>query len=251
MTQPPTALAPWHDPFWTTPPEPADADAPASDRVQVRRNAARGRYDLKAAHAILDATPLCHLAFLSGGHPMVIPTLQVRIGDLVYIHGSSGSRMGLGANGVATPVTLNVSLVDAMVLARSAFHHSVNHRSVIVVGDAELVTDQEEKVLALDATVDKVVPGRAGQLRPHTARELQATAVMRLPLTEVSVKVRAGWASDEPEDMDADVWAGLLPLHTTWGQPEANPDMPSTRPLPANLRAMAGGDVEARVRAAE
>lgn len=216
-------------------PPPADAVPSPSRRAQVRRDTKRrGRYDAETIHRILDATPFCHLAYVVDDHPVVIPTLQVRIGDAVYLHASSGSRLGLHAD-TPWPVSLNVTLYDGLVLARSGFHHSINYRSVVVIGDATLVTDVEEKLAALNATVDHVVPGRAAEIRPPTTRELEATAVARLPLTEASAKVRTGPPVDEPEDTDLAIWAGTVPLRIVYGPPVSAPDLADGIRLPDSL----------------
>ncbi len=217
-----------------------DRGTPASDRVRVRRDTRRrGRYDATTIHAILDATPFCHLAYVHDGHPVVIPTLQVRIGAHLYLHASSGSRLGLSA-GLPWPVSVTVSLIDGLVLARSGFHHSVNHRSVVVLGDALLVTDPEEKLAALDATVDAVVPGRNAELRRPTVRELEATAVARLSLAEASAKTRTGPPVDEPADLDSDVWAGVVPVVTTYGVPVPSPDLSADIGLSPSVRRLLG-----------
>lgn len=206
------------------PPAP-DRGEPASELARVRRDTRhRGRYDRATIDAILDATPFCHLGYVHGGRPVVIPTLQVRIGDHLYLHASTGSRLGLEA-GVPWPVCVTVTLVDGLVLARSGFHHSVNHRSVVVHGDAILVTDPDERLRALDATVDHVLPGRAAEVRPPTARELEATAVARLPLDQASAKTRTGGPVDEPGDLDLPIWAGVLPIASAYGVPVPADDL--------------------------
>lgn len=219
-------------------PPPDGRGAPASDRVRVRRDTKhRGRYDAAALHPILDATPFCHLGYVHDGHPVVIPTLQVRVGDVVYLHASSGSRIGLQA-GEPWPVCLTVTLIEGLVMARSGFNHSINYRSAVVLGEAVLVTDPVEKMMALDATVDHVAPGRAAEVRPPTTRELEATAVARLPLIESSVKVRSGPPVDEPDDVGLPIWAGVIPLTTTYGSAIPAPDLPPGVLVPASVRAL-------------
>jgi nitroimidazol reductase NimA-like FMN-containing flavoprotein (pyridoxamine 5'-phosphate oxidase superfamily) len=219
-------------------PPPPGRGEPASDRVRVRRDTRwRGRYDRASVDAILDATPFCHLAYVHDGHPVVIPTLQVRIGDHVYVHASTGSRIGLSA-GRPWPVSLSVTLIDGLVLARSGFHHSVNYRSVVVVGEAVLVTDPAEALAALDAIVDHVLPGRSAEVRGPTAREREATAVARLPLDEVSAKARTGPPVDEPDDLDLPVWAGVVPVRTAYGDPVAAPDLRPGVELSPAVRAL-------------
>lgn len=204
----------------------------------MRRNTKkRGRYDRELVAQILDATPFCHLGYVHAGNPVVIPTLQVRVEDSIYLHASTGSRLGLSA-GEPWPVCLTVTLLDGLVLARSGFHHSVNYRSVVVMGDAVLVTDDAEKRMALDATVDHIVPGRAAEVRPPTVRELEATAVARLSLAEASVKTRAGGPVDEPEDIHLPIWAGTVPLHTTYGTPVPAVDLKPGTATSSAVRAL-------------
>lgn len=215
----------------------ARADAP-SDRVALRRAPLKGAYDRATIDAILDATPHCHLGYvLPDGQPVVVPTLQARVADHVYLHASSGGRLALGA-GDGWPVCVTVTIVDGLVLARSGFHHSANHRSVVVLGDAEVVTDDGERLRALEAITDHVVPGRWSELRPPTARELAATTVVRLPLTEASAKIRSGPPVDEPDDLGADVWAGVVPVVTTFGTPVPAPELAADAPLGPSVAAL-------------
>lgn len=204
---------------------------PPSERVRLRRAPQKGAYDAATVHAILDATPFCHLAFVHDDHPMVVPTLHVRVGEAVYLHGSVGGRTGLAATGDPQPVCVTVSLIDGLVLARSGFHHSINHRSVVIVGDATLVEDDDERLLALAAITDHVVPGRWEELRPPTRRELAATAVLRLPLDEASAKIRVGPPVDEPEDLALPIWAGVVPVRTILGAPQPSPDLAPDLPV--------------------
>ncbi|MFE5038767.1 pyridoxamine 5'-phosphate oxidase family protein [Streptomyces sp. NPDC056683] len=208
-----------------------------TDRTVPTRSAERASYDRELVHAILDEGYLCHLGFVRDGAPVVLPTLYGRVGEVLYLHGSTGSRP-LRMTGQADPglaVCVTVTHVDGLVLARSAFHHSVNYRSVVVHGIAHQVTDPEEKSRALDALVDHVVPGRAADSRPANKRELAATAVIRLDLNEVSAKTRTGGANDEPEDMDLPHWAGVLPLRKGYGAPVANGDLAADVAVPPYL----------------
>ncbi|MEV0256955.1 pyridoxamine 5'-phosphate oxidase family protein [Streptomyces sp. NPDC050732] len=199
-------------------PSPGSAAYAPTDRTIPTRSRERASYDHESVHAILDEAYVCHLGFVRDGAPVVLPTLYGRVGDRLYVHGSTGSRPLRMASASAEeqdpglPVCLTVTHVDGLVLARSAFHHSINYRSVVVHGTAHQVTDPEEKRLALDALVDHVVPGRAADSRPADAKELAATAVLRLDLNEVSAKARTGGPNDEPEDMDLPHWAGVVPL---------------------------------------
>jgi nitroimidazol reductase NimA-like FMN-containing flavoprotein (pyridoxamine 5'-phosphate oxidase superfamily) len=199
---------------------PPAAYAP-TDRTVPTRSKDRAAYDRELVHAILDEGYVCHLGFVRDGAPVVLPTLYGRVGERLYVHGSTGSRplrmTGQADRGL--PVCLTVTHVDGLVLARSAFHHSINYRSVVVHGIAQQVTDPDEKREALDALVDHVVPGRSHDSRPANAKELAATAVIRLDLDEVSAKLRTGGPNDEPEDLPLPHWTGVLPLTKGFGAP--------------------------------
>jgi RimJ/RimL family protein N-acetyltransferase/nitroimidazol reductase NimA-like FMN-containing flavoprotein (pyridoxamine 5'-phosphate oxidase superfamily) len=189
-------------------------------RTTATRNRGRMHYDRATAHAILDEAYDCSLAFVVEGAPRALPTLHVRVGETVYLHGSSGGRMGLDAKGDGMPVCLSVTVLDGLVYGRSQFHHSANYRSVVALGTAREVTDPAEKLGAMTALVDKVGHGRSDDSRPPSRRELAQTTVLALPLNEVSVKARSGPVVDEPEDYDLPHWAGVLPLHRAAGPPE-------------------------------
>lgn len=213
-------------------------------RTTPTRARDRAAYDHETVHAILDAGYVCHLGFVRDGSPVVLPTLYGRVGDRLYLHGSSGSRplqMAGEATGEAPDpgleVCVTVTHVDGLVLARSAFHHSVNYRCVVVHGTAHQVTDPEEKKAALDALVDHVVPGRAADSRPGNAKELAATAVLRLDLREVSAKIRSGGPNDEPEDLALPYWSGVLPVAPVYGAPIPSDDLAPGTPEPAYLSA--------------
>lgn len=210
--------------------------SPASptSRTTVKRLPARGRYDWATIHAVLDEALVCHVGVVADGSPVVIPTAFARVGDLLYVHGSPASRMLRLAKG-GVDVCVTVTLVDGLVLARSAFHHSMNYRSVVVFGRAEEVSDPDEKRAALAAFVDHVVPGRSGAVRPPTDRELQATLVLALPLAEVSAKIRTGPPLDDEDDYTLDVWAGELPLPVAPGPPVADPKLAPNITLPAHV----------------
>ncbi|MFJ4695906.1 pyridoxamine 5'-phosphate oxidase family protein [Streptomyces sp. NPDC088766] len=220
----------------TTPP----AAYTASGRTVPTRSAERASYDKDLVHAILDEGYVCHLGFVRDGAPVVLPTLYGRVGETLYVHGSTGSRplRMTGQADPGLPVCLTVTHLDALVLARSAFHHSVNYRSVVVHGLARDVTDREEKLMALDALVDHVVPGRAADSRPADKKELAATAVIRIDLNEVSAKTRTGGVNDEPEDLTLPHWAGVVPLRKGYGTPVPEADLPPGTELPAYLRAL-------------
>ncbi|GAA3741869.1 hypothetical protein HDA32_003379 [Spinactinospora alkalitolerans] len=211
------------------------ADYPATARTTPTRHLERAHYDRATVHAILDADFVCHMGFVADGLPVVLPTLYARVGERLYIHGSTGSRPLRSATD-GLDVCLTVTLLDELVLARSAVHHSVNYRSVVVHGRATRVTDEAELTLALDALVDHAVPGRAADCRPADAKERAKTAVLRLDLAEVSAKVRAQGVGDEPEDMDLAHWAGLIPLDRVIGTPVPDPAVPEGTALPGYLR---------------
>jgi RimJ/RimL family protein N-acetyltransferase/nitroimidazol reductase NimA-like FMN-containing flavoprotein (pyridoxamine 5'-phosphate oxidase superfamily) len=204
-------------------------------RTTASRDRGRVSYERATAHAIIDEAYLCHLGFVVDAEPRILPTLHVRIGDTLYLHGSTGSRPLLAArNGDGLDICVTFTHLDGLVLARSQFHHSANYRSVVAHGRARLVTDEAEKKRILTALVDKIAPGRAADTRPPVRRELAETAVLALPLTEVSVKARVGGVVDDEEDLVLDHWAGVVPLRLTPGLVE--PDVGVRAPVPAYLR---------------
>ena len=210
---------------------------PVSARTRVRRESARAAYDRAAIEAILDATPLCHLAFVHDGQPFAIPTLHARVGDVVYVHGSVASR-ALRTVGSALPACLTVTLLDGLVLARSVFEHSVNYRSVMLLGTLTAVGDGE-KVVALEAFTEAVVPGRWAEARPPSRKELAATDVLAMPIVEASAKIRTGGPDDgDGPDADLPVWAGTVPLERRWGAPVPDPAARSPQPLPPSVQAL-------------
>lgn len=198
-----------------------DERYPTTPRTTLKRLPARGRYDRAAVHAVLDEALVCHAGFVHEGSPVVIPTAYCRIDDVVYLHGSNGNRM-LRTVASGEPACLTFTLIDGLVLARSAFHHSVNYRSVVMFGRGERVTDPDEHARALDATVEHVVPGRLPFLRKSTREELLGTQVVRFPIVEVSLKERMGGPLDDAEDLEADVWAGHIPLRIVPQAPVAD-----------------------------
>ena len=210
-----------------------------TDRTRLRRVAEKAAYDRATINAILDAMPLAHVGYVMAGAPVVIPTLQWREGDRIYWHGSQASRSLKAGRG--TQVCVTVTLTDAIVLARSGFEHSVNHRSVMVFGVAEPVTDPVAKTRHLQAMIEQLFPGRWAQLRPVSDQEIKATAILSLPLTEASAKIanHAPGGSDVEVDRSWPVWAGLLPISQVMGQPVPAPDLPAGVTLPdhaANYR---------------
>ena len=199
-----------------------------TERTRVRRLPERAAYDRATVHAILDEGFLCHVGFVVDDQPYVIPTGYARAGDTLYLHGSTGSRLGLRPG---MDVCVTVTLLDGLVLARSAFHHSMNYRSVMAIGRTRPVTDPGEKEAALRALVEHIVPGRSDEVRGPDRGELAATAVLALPLAEVSAKVRTG----PPKDYDLPTWAGVLPLALTPGRPVPDPVLDPALPTPGHV----------------
>ena len=203
-----------------------------TERTRIRRMPKRASYDVAVVEAILAEGLYCHVGFSVDGQPYVIPTIYARIEDHLYLHGSAASRM-LGAIGGRMPVCVTVTLLDGLVLARSGFHHSMNYRSVVVLGQATEVTDPDEKMAALKAIVDHVMVGRWEDVREPSAQELKATSVIRVPLEEVSAKIRTGPPVDDEEDYQLDCWAGELPLRLVPQQLVADPQLRAGIALPA------------------
>jgi len=200
-----------------------------SERTEIKRLPHRGHYDRATIDAILDEAFVCHVGIVVDGSAVVMPTLHARDGDHLLLHGSPASRL-LRA-GPSQDVCVTVTLVDGFVLARSAFHHSVNYRSVILFGKPEKV-EGAEKAAALDTIVEQLVPGRVESLRPMTAKEIAGTTVLRVPIDEASAKIREGWPVDDDEDYDFPVWAGVIPVTTVFGDPQTDPGMRMELPVP-------------------
>ncbi len=203
-------------------------------RSRVKRLGKRGAYDRATVHGILDQALICHVGFVIDGRPSVIPTAVWRVGETLYLHGSAASRM-LRALAKGIELSVAVTLMDGLVLARSAFHSSINYRSVVIYGTGRLVQDRAERLGALEAFVEKLTPGRWAEMRPVTDRELKATKVIAVPLDEVSAKVRTGPPIDDEEDYAHDIWAGVLPLAVVAGAPRADPRLEPGTPTPAYL----------------
>ncbi len=201
----------------TTPP------APASDRVRLRRKRERGSHDRDVIDAILDEALIAHLGIVDAdGQPFVVPTLHARDGDVVFCHGASASRT-LRKLAEGAPACLTVSLLDGLVLARSAMHHSANYRSAMLLGTARTVEDPAEKLAAFETIVEHIVPGRWREVRPPTEKEMKATAVLALPIDEASAKVRSGPPLDDEEDYALEAWAGVIPLASHARPVQADP----------------------------
>jgi nitroimidazol reductase NimA-like FMN-containing flavoprotein (pyridoxamine 5'-phosphate oxidase superfamily) len=194
----------------------------ASPRTRLRRMPTRGSHDRELIDAILDEALVAHVGFAVDEQPYVIPTLHARVGDNVYIHGSSASRTVRALAGGAQ-ACITVTLLDGLVLARSAVHHSVNYRSVVILGTATAVVGEDERMAAIHAFTERLVPGRWEEVRPPTAKELKAIQVLSIPLDEASAKLRSGPPLDDEEDYALDTWAGVVPLHTLAGEPIPDP----------------------------
>jgi nitroimidazol reductase NimA-like FMN-containing flavoprotein (pyridoxamine 5'-phosphate oxidase superfamily) len=207
-----------------------------TERIKVRRKPRRGHYDRKTIDAILDEGLIAHVGIVDGDQPLVLPGLYARRGEQIYIHGSPLSRL-LKAVGEGVPMCLTVTLLDALVLARSALHHSMNYRSVVVLSEGRLVTDPDEKLLALETIVEHIVPGRPADVRGPSAKEVKTTEVIALPINEASAKVRTGPPIDAVKDYAIPAWAGELPLRLVAG--DAVPDARCATELPEYLSSYA------------
>jgi hypothetical protein len=214
-------------------------------RTTLKRLPARGAHDVLTIHAILDEALICHLGFSVDEQPYVIPTIHARRGDTLYLHGAVANRM-LGVLAGGAPCCLTATLLDGLVLARSAFHHSMNYRSVVVLGRAAEVTDPVEKTAAFEAFVEKVMRGRADACRPPNETEIRTTKVLRLPLDEASAKLRTGPPIDDEADHALPWWAGVVPLRLVADPPEADARTPRETPFPHDLARDVGGGATPR-----
>jgi uncharacterized protein len=216
----------------------ADHPLSTTNRTTLHRLSERGRTDRTDLYAVLDAGLVCHLGVIVDGYPVVLPTGYGRVGDTLYLHGSSANHALRAAAGQEICVT--VTHLDGLVCARSVFNHSMNYRSATIFGAAQLVTDDSRRLEALRAVTEQLVPGQWDHARQPTRKELAATAVLELPLAEASVKVRTGPPHDEPEDYDTDTWAGVLPAQLVFGAAEPDPDLRAGVSVPDHIRALAG-----------
>ncbi len=205
-------------------------------KTQVKRVPKRGHYDFETVASILDEGLVCHVGFVVDDQPFVIPTAYGRINDKVYIHGAGASRM-LKSLLTGIEVCMTVTLLDGLVLARSAYHHSMNYRSVVLFGTAEQVVDPAEKMIALKAFTEHVMVGRWDDVRSPNKAELAATSVLSLPIGEASAKIRTGPPIDDAADYDLPIWAGVLPLSSITGTPVADPKLSQKVAVPENVRA--------------
>jgi len=212
--------------------------ARAPDRIRVRRVPELGRYDRPAIESILDRGLVAHVAFVDRGEPVCIPLLHARVGEKLYVHGSTASR-AMRTLAAGEPACVTVTLVHGLVLARSAFEHSANYESVVVFGRFEQVSDEAERLTAFRLFTEKLLPGRWDEVRPPLAKELKATTILALPIEEASAKIRSGPPEDdETEDAELEIWAGELPFVTSYGEPVPSPGLRAGIPVPASVRAL-------------
>jgi uncharacterized protein len=209
-----------------------------TERTRVRRHSERARTDRAELYGVLDAGMICHFAVVMDGSPVVLPTAYGRRDDTLYLHGSSANRGIAAADG--QPVSIAVTHIDGLVCARAAFSHSVNYRSAVIFGVASLVTDDAERLAALRAVTEQLIPGRWATLRAPSRKELAATAVLAVPLAEASVKIRSGPPADEPSDLGAGVWAGVVPVTVAFGEPEPDPALRPGTGVPDHITALGG-----------
>ncbi|HUC57242.1 MAG TPA: pyridoxamine 5'-phosphate oxidase family protein [Streptosporangiaceae bacterium] len=214
----------------------------STERTTLHRLRERGATERSALHAVLDAGLICHLGVIIDGAPLVLPTGYGRIGETLYLHGSSANRSFQFAEDQEVCVT--VTLVDGLVCARSVFHNSMNYRSAVILGTARLVTDAAERLAAIEAITEHLIPGRWENSRKPTRKELAATAVIAVPLDEASVKTRTGEPKDDEEDYDLDFWAGVLPMEVTVGPALPDPRLKAGIGIPAHIAALAGEECE-------
>ncbi|HZR85072.1 MAG TPA: pyridoxamine 5'-phosphate oxidase family protein [Candidatus Binatia bacterium] len=227
------------------PEKPRGAEFPRSERTRVRRLPQRASYDRDAVYGVLDAGLVAHVGYLRGGEPVVLPFAYARVGDEIVLHGSTRAGL-LEAMADGQRICLSVTHLDGLVLARSAFHHSVNYRSATVFGRARVLESEEEKDRALAAFTEKIVPGRWDEVRPPTPKELRATTVVALAIEEAVAKARSGGPLDDAEDLELPVWAGVIPLALVPGEPVADPALPPGIPATETIELVR----EARRRAA-
>jgi len=210
-----------------------------TDRTKVRRLADRGAYDFEVVHKILDEAPIVHVGFAAEGQPYVLPMIHGRIGTRLYLHGAAGGR-NLRALAGGTPLCATATIVDGLVLARSAFHHSMNYRCVVVLGKGAAVEDDAEKNRALKAISERLIPGRWDDVRAPTKPEFKQTLVVSLDLKECSAKLRVGPPKDDEPDYALGMWAGVAPMHTTFGELVPDPRLKPGTPVPAYLKKKIG-----------
>jgi uncharacterized protein len=204
-------------------------------KTKVKRAPKRGFYESETIYKILDNQFICQIAFVHDAYPVIIPTIYGRNGDNIYIHGASVSRMLLNLE-KGFPISLNVTQTDGIVLARSAFHHSLNYQSVTIFGEAMLVTDENERYKALKIISDQIIPNRWEEVRLPNDKEMKATKILKIPITEASAKIRTGPPVDDKPDYDLPIWAGVLPINTSFGNPIADPVLKEGIPIPESIK---------------
>ncbi len=204
-------------------------------KTKVKRAPKRGFYDRETICKILDTHFICQMAFVHEGYPIVIPTIYGKDGDYIYVHGATVSRMLLELE-KGLPISLNVTQTDGIVLARSAFHHSLNYHSVTVFGEALLVTDEDERYNALKVISDQIIPDRWEEVRLPNKNEMKATKILKIPITEASAKIRTGPPSDDKPDYELPIWAGVVPINTSYGAPIADDVLGNKIPLPKSIK---------------
>ncbi|MEN8237994.1 MAG: pyridoxamine 5'-phosphate oxidase family protein [Actinomycetota bacterium] len=209
-----------------------------SERSTVKRLPERASYDAEVIHQVLDEALICHMAFTTDDGPVVIPTIHARVADTLYLHGSHASRMMRLT--VDAQVSVAATIVDGIVAARSAFHHSLNYRSVVVFGTPRVVSDPDERIVAFEAITEHVLPGRWAEARQPNEKEDKGTKLLAIEITEASAKVRSGPPGDDAEDMASDIWAGVIPLSVTSGTPEPAPDLSPGIDIPPSVEDYAG-----------
>lgn len=211
---------------------------PETDRTRLKREPERGSYDVTVIHDIIDSALICHIGLTDHDNtPLVVPTIHARVDDVLYIHGSVASRT-LRRLAERIDVCCTFTHVDGVVVARSGFWSSMNYRSVMLFGQSRLVDDQAERAIALDAIVNRIIPGRTAEVRQSTDRELRATHVIALPIEEASAKVRTGDPNDDPQDLHTDVWAGVVPINTSYGEPIAAANLADSIAVPRSVQQM-------------
>ncbi len=211
---------------------------PPAERLRIRRLPERAAYEQATINEIIDATLIAHVAAVRDGLPLVVPMFAARDGERLLLHGAPAA--GTMRRGRGEQVAVSMMLLDGVVLARSAFHHSLNYRSVVILGEAEIIQDEDERARALEVFMARLVPGRGEQLRPTNRAELKQTAVLRISLEHASAKVRTGPPSDDDEDYDWPVWAGVLPVTTSFGVPQPDPRLREGIELPDNISDLSG-----------
>jgi uncharacterized protein len=215
--------------------------ADGRSRTRVRRHPERGHYDRATVEAVLDSQLYAHVAFVDAGQPYCVPMLQARVGDHLYIHGSAASRL-IRVLSEGAPACVTVTALDGLVLARSAFEHSANYRSAMLLGAFRRLTDDGDRLAAFEAFTNKVVPGRWNEVRPPSPKELKATAILAMAIEEASVKIRTGPPTDDgTPDAERETWAGVLPLVTHFGEPQATPGLRPGMPLSDSVRSLLEG----------